>query len=338
MRDRFQYLEPSSLDETISILAGYGRKSEVLAGGTDLLVRIKKGLGIPEYLINIKRIHELNSISFDTRRGLVLGALVRLSDLESSEVVQNYFPSLADASGQVGSPQIRNRATVGGNICQTIRCLFYHQSSYWRKSLAPCIKLGGRICNWKVDSKVCTAPLLSDVVPVLMALNSEVNVLGINGLESVSILDFSRSKRLSRVGKIVKEIRIPLLHPLSGTAFVKHRARRSIDYPVINAAATVRLDRGSYRCMEAKVVVGAVGPFPLQMQEIEEMLKGFQRQDANSVKEDLIQKIVKIVGPYCSGGLGDFLSPAYHAELAGVAAYRAIEHAFADAERRSSMT
>ncbi len=115
---RFQYFEPASLDEAVALLARYNGAANLLAGGTDLLVEIKEQLRRPDYVVNIKKIPGIDRFSFDERDGLRIGALVTARAIETAPVVLEKYPGLAQAVRELGSIQIRNRATLAGNVCR----------------------------------------------------------------------------------------------------------------------------------------------------------------------------------------------------------------------------
>jgi CO/xanthine dehydrogenase FAD-binding subunit len=138
----FFYEAPESLDEVMKALTTRD-KVAVLAGGTDLIPLIKQGVKKPSYLIDLKNVGSLRTI-IKTERDLLIGSMVTLAEVANHPAVNRYCPALAQSARAVASPQIRNVATLAGNLLQERRCLYFNQSEHWRKSIPECLKLGGR--------------------------------------------------------------------------------------------------------------------------------------------------------------------------------------------------
>ncbi|MCL5960724.1 MAG: FAD binding domain-containing protein, partial [Chloroflexi bacterium] len=171
----FDYHEPKTLGEALTILAQAGPKASVKAGGTDLLVRMKQRTAKPELLVNLAEIGELNYIDADGA-GLRLGAMTSLRSLETSPVILQRFPTLAEAIGKIASLEIRNVATIGGNVGLDARCWYFNQSHFWRQTHPPCFKTGGQVCHIAKRSKKCNALFSADSVPVLIALGTKIRL------------------------------------------------------------------------------------------------------------------------------------------------------------------
>src|SRR5512136_795607 len=142
---KFDYFEPATVEEACSLLREHRGRAKVMAGGTDLVVRMRQRLVYSCSLINIKKIPHLTQIT-GNGEGIRIGALAILGDVETSLPVRRTVPILAQATGCVGSPQIRRMGTIGGNICLQTRCWYYNQSYSWRKVRPPCFKAGGDRC------------------------------------------------------------------------------------------------------------------------------------------------------------------------------------------------
>ena len=138
--NRFAFVEPDSLGKASEILAGQGSRARLLAGGVDLLGEMKEGLVAPATLVNLKSVPGLDGVRFDADGTLRIGPLTTLAALAGHTRVRRDFPAIAQAAESVGSPEIRNVGTVGGNLCQRPRCWYY------RSALHPCIKKGGDTC------------------------------------------------------------------------------------------------------------------------------------------------------------------------------------------------
>jgi carbon-monoxide dehydrogenase medium subunit len=179
----FKYVVPRSVHEAIALISEYGEKAGVIAGGTDLLAKMKKGLGMPEVLVNIECIPELNYIEHNVAEGLSIGAATPLSALERSAVIQSKFPVLTQVVGLMASPIIRNRATIGGNICNA-------------------------------------APS-ADIVPALIVLEAKVVIVGKDGERVIPLEEFfaGPGQTVIQPGQFLKEILVPEM-PAGSSAFI----------------------------------------------------------------------------------------------------------------------
>jgi 4-hydroxybenzoyl-CoA reductase subunit beta len=239
---------------------------------------LKQGVIHPLKVINLKGIPGLSEVRFDPQEGLTLCSLCTLSDLNTFPLIRERFPVLAEAAGLVGSPQIRNMATLGGNICLDTRCFYYNQSDFWRKSLsALCMKFGGNQCHVVRKSERCQAVYSADMGPVLLALGAEVKVCSLKGERTIPLVDFftynGKTPTILQPNEILTHFRIPPLDHWGG-AYLKLRLRRSIDFPLVSAATIVAVDPDNGRCISARVVVGGVASGPVLVKEAPEILIG----------------------------------------------------------------
>ncbi len=237
----FTYLTPTTLGEAINLLAEHGQEARVLAGGTDLLLRIKTGQWQPRCLVNIKRIPELAAISFDPDSGLRLGALVTAADLVRSEVVQTHCPVLAQGAALMASAQIRNLATVGGNLCNA-------------------------------------APS-ADLAPPLIALDGSVVIAGPQGQRRVPLDEFflGPGQTVLALGELLVAITLPSPRPGSDAVYLKNSPRQAMDIAVVGVAVAMTRSGGPAPdscCEDVRVVLGAVAPTPLRAQQAETLLRG----------------------------------------------------------------
>ena len=186
----FQLLRPRNLDEALAFLSAHAGEVKVVAGGTDLLPSMKQKLFTPPYILDLRRVADLQGIT-QLRDGSVrVGALTPLSVVEASPLIQRDFPVLYEAVKTVASPVIRNMATIGGNICLDTRCLWYNQSLQWRKSCGFCLKKDGDLCHVAPGGKFCWATFSGDTPPALLCLDAEIEVAGPNGTKRVPLRDF----------------------------------------------------------------------------------------------------------------------------------------------------
>lgn len=274
---KFDFHAPESLSEGLEVLARNNGEAKILAGGTDLIVGMKQGVSRPQRVVWLGKINELQKISFTSEGGLRLGAMCRLNDIERNEFVLQSFPSLAGVVRSIASPQIRNRATIGGNLCLNTRCFYYDQSEFWRGSLGYCLKSGDGICHAAPGLSSCSAVLSSDLAPFLMALNASVRIAGTAGEKILPLSDFYVDDGMHhlklRRGEILAEVIIPSHSMKLRTAFEKLRHRGSIDYPLVNVATCAIVDPDNV-ITTIQVVVGAVQSMPVNIKASEAILLG----------------------------------------------------------------
>ena len=233
---RFEYCDVASLDEAVSLLGQYGDGAYLLAGGTDLLVMAKEDRLSPKYLIDIKPIQGMGEITWDAQAGLRIGALATIRALERSALVQEKAPAVSQAAHLLGSVQVRNRATVGGNLCQAVPS--------------------------------------AEMPPPLIALGARARICGPNGYRTIPLEDLFVGPRRTSLGhqEILVELEVPPARNSTASAYLRFSPRKAMDLAIASAATTVRLENGSFS--DCRIVLGAVAPTPLRATRAEESLKG----------------------------------------------------------------
>lgn len=236
------------LAETLQSAKAEGANDYYLGGGTDIIPLIKNGLKRTPYnLIDITHIHELRCIQ-EERNGIWVGAAVTISELTQSNTLRQHFPALVQGAEKTASPQIRNVATLGGNIMQDRRCIYFNQSQSWRSSFPPCYKTGGAQCFQRKNSPVCYAIYYSDLATALSIYDASVEMMeGDNTvtLPLAKLLEF-HSKRNGVLSTekpiLITRVYIPFPPQEEKSAFLKYSLRKSIDFPLINFA--LRFSKG----------------------------------------------------------------------------------------------
>jgi len=274
---KFEYLAPSDIKEACSYLKEFNGQIAILAGGTDLVMHLKHRLESPTHLLSLKNLAELNSLHYDRDSGFVLGAMCSLRDISVNPSIQSELGTLAQAAEEVASPQIRNRGTIGGNICLDSRCWYLNRSRQWRKTLLPCYKTGGDRCYVVKGGKHCYALFQADTVPSLLILKAQLRLISSKGERMIPIEQFysgqgENPNRLAS-GEILTEIKIPRLPPHSGTAYLKYCKRRALDFPILGLSSLVRLDGKGRNCREARFAFIGHGSGPLLV-DASEALEG----------------------------------------------------------------
>ncbi|HKO18433.1 MAG TPA: FAD binding domain-containing protein, partial [Acidobacteriaceae bacterium] len=177
----FKLLRPGTIEEARAHLSGHAGEIQIIAGGTDLLPSMKQRLFTPKYLLDIRRIEELQGIRSIPGHGTEIGALVTLTAIEDSEFIRRSYPVLHEAVRTVASPILRNMGTIGGNICLDTRCLWYNQSLAWRTSCGFCIKKDGDLCHVAPGGEICWAAFSADSPAALLCLDAELEIANSSG-------------------------------------------------------------------------------------------------------------------------------------------------------------
>jgi carbon-monoxide dehydrogenase medium subunit len=232
----FEFHQPTSLIDASKMLQELGPGAIVYAGGTDVIPRIKLKKLSPLHLINIKRIPGLKGIEFDNKT-LTLGTLVRFNDIIYSPIIQKHFPILVDVSKEIASHQVRNLATIGGNLCNA-------------------------------------APS-ADSAPVLIALGSRIKTYSSGGVREFLLEDFFRGPSLTSLapGEILTHIMID--KPVSGTkiSYIKHKIREALEIAITGVAVSLNIAPDG-TCKDVHIVVAACASTPLRATKAEALLKG----------------------------------------------------------------
>lgn len=227
---------------------------QFLAGGTDLVPALKRQGRVPELLVALSQIRELAGVKMSpTKDRLLIGPLTKLAQLSREPLIQQHFAVLGQVAGLVASPQIRNQATVGGNIMVDNRCKYYNQSEVDRHSHGGCFKAGGAVCHLipnatRTSAPVCRARFVSDLAPVLILAHCELVIEGPQGERRIALKDLYHNEGLYgarlNAGEILTRLEIPL--PLVGKIrYEKLRIRQAIDFPSLGVALSVRDEDGS---------------------------------------------------------------------------------------------
>jgi 4-hydroxybenzoyl-CoA reductase subunit beta len=237
-----------------------------IAGGTDLVPNLKHRLLDVELLVDLSRLEDLHLRGVREVEGrLHLGALTSLAAAAADPLLRRRHPVLASAYRQIGSPQLRNMGTVGGNLCLDTRCAFFNQTAFWRAALGHCLKRQGSTCHVVPGARGCVAACSSDGAALLTALEAEARIEGVAGdrwIPVESLLQNEGRRHLAiEPGELVTELRLPAPPAGRRADYQKLRTRQAIDFPVLSVAAVADLEPDG-RCRSLRVVVSALGARP----------------------------------------------------------------------------
>jgi len=286
---KLTHINASSLDEAVSWLRRYGLKANVIAGGTDLLGKLKDEIlpTYPEAIINIKTVPGLDFIQ-EQNGFLKIGAVTRLHDIAVDSAVKKRYPALAMAAHRAASPNIRQMGTIGGNICQDIRCWYYRSP----QNRFPCLRKGGGRC-YAIDGDDryhsifggsveggCYAVHPSDIAPALIALDAKIKT----SKRIVNSEDFFHvavcGTTILNPDEFVTEIQVPISSNNMKSTFIKFAVRKSIDFPIVNCAAMIRCSDGIVS--GARICLNAVYVKPYRAIMAEKVVLGRAINESNA--------------------------------------------------------
>ena len=283
---RFKYLGPETLDQALDLLATHKDDAKILAGGTDLLVRMKKGLLKPKVLISLKALNELSYIK--KQDGYIkIGARTSLADIIASDLIQKESRALFQACEKIGAITIQHfRGTIGGNILQDNRCHHYNQSQFHRSGRQACHKDGGKICYAREEADRCNSTCQSDGATALMALGASIILAQKGGKRTVDLANFYTTDGIMPFAMESHELLKEIIIPVQGgqSAYQRFAYRSAIDYPIVCAGVLLKSSPKN-EIADARIVVGAMGRSPLFLAQASSSLKGKKLNDTYAFKK-----------------------------------------------------
>ncbi len=236
---QFKYLSPTTVEEAISFYGQHSETAKYVAGGTDVIVKIKEGWMEPDYLISLKKIEEMGDLNKNEATGdLSIGALVTHATLEKSLMIQNEYPIIYDAVSNIGSLQVRNVGTIGGNLINAV-------------------------------------PSADGAIP-LIALDGVALLHGPSGERSAEVKDLfvEPYKTILKPGEILKKITIPSQAPHTGSSYIKFGRRAAMELPLIGIGVLLTLEDDFKTCAKARICLGVAAPTPMRAVDAEKLLTG----------------------------------------------------------------
>ncbi len=282
MMSSFELYQPSTVADALALAAKNGKDAWLMAGGNDSLGWFKDRAKKPRTVIDLSGIAELRGIR-ETADGLEIGALTTLTDVEQNALVKRKFALLAKAAGRVGSPQMRNTATVGGNVSQDARCWYYRAGMQ-------CYRAGGNTCysdtptgmnreHALFEASRCIGVSPSDLAPAVVALDGRMVIRNGSGTKEIPAQQYfvGPAVNIQRMtvlqpGDLLTAIRIPNTWAGANFYFEKVSDRAGWDFPLLNVAAAMRVQGGVIQDM--RICCGGVEATPMRLQVVEDLAKG----------------------------------------------------------------
>ena len=299
--NKFSWYEASSIEEALkeanatvseTIQPGFPEKAAVLkAGGIDLLDLMKEGISNPDKLVSVGNIPDLDQIAFQEKEELRIGANVTLTDIASDTDIKNHYFALHQAAEQAATPQVRNRATLGGNLAQRTRCWYFRSKSHdcYRKDDGPCFaRSGENVYHAILQNNYCSSVHSSSVSTALLAFDAAVEIATAGGqLKIVPLKDFFVYPHIDRTretilqaGELITAVILPAAKKNSKSYYLKMGERKSQDWPIADVA--VRIDFSGNKCKKANIVLGAAAPVPYVSQPAIAAISGQQIGEATA--------------------------------------------------------
>ena len=282
----FKMALPRTVNEAVESCGKDFESTQLLAGGTDLLAEIKDHTAAPETVVNLKGVSGLRGIQ-RTDQGLEIGALTTLTEMTESEEIRKGWPALVTTIERTATPNVRNAASIGGNLCQRPRCWYYRNEHY------DCLKKGGEKCfaqqgenefHAVFDNFVCAAVHPSNTAPVFIAYGATLEIVGPKGKRTLSVEDFfiSPTENVKRenvlaADEVVTRIMLPKASENAACAYVETREKQSFDWAT--CGSTVLLEMSGKKVKESRIVLNAVAPVPVRRKDLERKIRGQELSD-----------------------------------------------------------
>jgi len=288
---RFRVLQPATVEAAVAACAA-SPGARYLAGGTDLIVNLRRGLGAPGALIDLSGIGDLRDLQC-AAEGARIGAGVSLARLVADEAIGRLYPALREAALAVAAPGHRNLATVGGNLCLDTRCIYYNQSAWWRESNGFCLKHGGTTCHVAPEGERCHAAFSGDLAPALLAIGAEVQIAGPMGRRRIGLADLYDEDGRAHLRLAAGELVVAVMLPPGPVrcAYAKARVRGAFDFPL--AGVALMLELGGGRLSALRVALTGTNSRPLLLEGTAALLGREVRDPLAAELNKLVQKQVR---------------------------------------------
>ncbi len=271
----FTLQRPTSLAEAVSALAG-PTPARLIAGGTDLLPNLRRGLEQPALLVDLSAVLDMAGIDSAADGALVLGAGLTLARIATDATLARVLPALAEAARAAAGPGHRSAATLGGNLCQDTRCVFYNQSQWWRAANGYCLKRGGDTCHVAPQGARCHAAFSGDLAPVLLALQAEVELLSVRGARWLALADLYRDDGAAHLtldaDEVLTRVRTAAAPAGQVCAYRKARVRGAMDFPLAGVAVALTCAGGMLTSLA--VAISGVASRPIALAGMQALIGG----------------------------------------------------------------
>lgn len=268
----FRLSRPSTYAEAAALLAA-DLGARALAGGTDLVPNLRRGLEAPPQLVDLGRVQGAARIEFGSE-GLTLGAGVTLAQLAGDARIEADYAALAQAARAAAGPGHRSVATLGGNLCLDTRCVYYNQSEWWRHANGYCLKRGGTVCHVAPQGERCHAAFSGDLAPALIALDAQADWLSQRGTRRLPLAECYRDDGAAHLAverdELLVQVHLPAREPGVRSGYLKARVRAAMDFPLAGVAIALRLQGDALAAL--RVAISGTNSHPLWLQRTDTLL------------------------------------------------------------------
>ncbi|MCC6193770.1 MAG: 4-hydroxybenzoyl-CoA reductase subunit beta [Burkholderiales bacterium] len=288
----FDLARPTSVRQAADLLASPGAR--LIAGGTDLVPNLLRGIERPTLLIDLGGVQDLAAIAYDGR-DLMIGAGATLARIAGDERIARDFAAIAQAAHEVAAPAHRNAGTLGGNLCLDTRCVFYNQSEWWRAANHWCLKRGGDTCHVAPQGQRCHAAFSGDLAPALIALDAQVEIASAAGTRRMPLAELYRDDGAAHLtlapGELVAHVHVRKRDALR-SGYRKARVRGGIDFPLAGVAIALAMDG---ECIaRLRVALTGTNAQPLALPETDAFIG---RRIDTALFAELAKRVAKAVSP-----------------------------------------
>ncbi len=276
-----EYYDARTINEAVCLLDEYREEAKIIAGGIDLIGLMKNKVLTPGALINIKNMPRMKYVA-ENADGIAIGSLTVINDIERSALLKSKYPILFEAARSIASPQIRNMATIAGDLCQDVRCWYYRRSPITGISFDCRRKKENGICyavngenqyHAIIGGTKCFAVCPSDMATVLLALDAKISTVDASGGRVIPIDKFYTAfGNVLEPNEIITAIQVPKVKSGVKQRFLKFRLRKAIDFAIASVAVVITMDNNIVS--DARIVLGGVSPEPYRSVKSEEVLTG----------------------------------------------------------------
>jgi 4-hydroxybenzoyl-CoA reductase subunit beta len=287
----FRVVRPRAVEAAIAARREHVQ-SRFLAGGTDLVVSMRRGLAKPETVIDIAGIDELGGLALGAD-GARIGAAVTIAEIAASPVIHARYRAASEAAAAVAGPSHRAMATIGGNLCLDTRCIYYNQSEWWRRSNGYCLKRAGDVCHVAPQGNRCHAAFSGDLAPALMVLGAEVEIAGTGGRRRIALSDLYADDGRAHLKLSDDELLVAVFLPPDAlpSGYLKARVRGGIDFPLAGVAVALGVEIGVVTGL--RVALTGTNSRPFLLAETESFYGEPIDRDALQRLDKLVQKQVQ---------------------------------------------
>lgn len=282
----FRIAQPGTIAEAVAARVKHPG-SRFMAGGTDLLVNMRRGIVSPDFLVNLSGIDELTAITADAQ-GMTIGAGVTIATLARDAATATQYRALAQAAAAIAGPGHRNMATVGGNLCLDTRCVYYNQSEWWRSANAYCLKNRGDTCHVAPQGQRCHAAYAGDLAPALLVLGAEIAIAGPQGRRRIPLSELyvedGKAHLTLADGELIVAVHLP--PGATASAYSKIRVRGAIDFPLAGVAVALTASGNGIASLRVALTGTNSRPF---------LLAGTDTFIGQSIDDKLLQAIDRLV-------------------------------------------